>query len=494
MFTIQMTVRARGAQPKLGLVFRGKGQRLSEDERLAVPDNVEVYWQKKGWVDGKITEEYLDRLALDPAVDTTQVNLLFMVRFFFVCVCVYFLSAQLHLTLILTLLVDNLNAQDNFSGQSSDALRQHAWTHNFIVCLYPPGLTDALQVVDHSPGQMVKNKYARHFQDHWALEVERSQAPGLTREEIHNILCPRASPKRLVVMRLMGRAWADLCAIDAEHATAQRDDGDVLGLTTASFAFIKPFVYTGTMLGAEGMDKSKIKLRDYDGPLDPDKYRHEPAPPSWYRHEDEIIIQDGDSGGADVDARDDGHDLVVGDVAAEAIVAVAHADDDLSVEEGAAAAKARRDAALEETAAADAEEGEADVDIIVLPEDESDDDSDVAAESVYIGDDDVFEVEAIVAEGVNPDGEARYLIRWQGYAEETWEPLENILNQQVLDEWERRKTRPRQRVRGAGERCRDDDDEDEGDNNTQHGQRKRPKRQTQGQLPKRLQGGVTLID
>ena len=52
--TIQMTVRCvkkGGKQPRITIIFRGLGQRVSEEERGAWDPRVHVTWQKKAWAD-----------------------------------------------------------------------------------------------------------------------------------------------------------------------------------------------------------------------------------------------------------------------------------------------------------------------------------------------------------------------------------------------------------------------------------------------------------
>ena len=51
--TLQVMVRGDGRQPRLTIIFRGKGKRIREDERLAWHPNVDVYFQENAWVDTK---------------------------------------------------------------------------------------------------------------------------------------------------------------------------------------------------------------------------------------------------------------------------------------------------------------------------------------------------------------------------------------------------------------------------------------------------------
>lgn len=60
-----------------------------------------------------------------------------------------------------------------------------------------------------------------------------------------------------------------------------------------------------------------------------------------------------------------------------------------------------------------------------------------------------YEVECVLAERTNEDGEPEYLIKWSGYNEpedNTWEPKENIIGGEILTTWTRKKVR---QARGA---------------------------------------------
>jgi pantothenate kinase len=63
------------------------------------------------------------------------------------------------------------------------------------------------------------------------------------------------------------------------------------------------------------------------------------------------------------------------------------------------------------------------------------------------GDDDVYKVKRILAEG-GSDDERVFLIEWEGYLleESTWEPEDNILSDEPLEAWKEEKLRQRKGV------------------------------------------------
>ena len=57
--------------------------------------------------------------------------------------------------------------------------------------------------------------------------------------------------------------------------------------------------------------------------------------------------------------------------------------------------------------------------------------------------DDVYEIEAIVAEEISDDGVTWYLIKWKGYSEDrnTWEPMEQFNSDEIFKEWKEHQMR-----------------------------------------------------
>ena len=59
--TLQVCVRATGKQPKLAIIFRRKGKRISDDEKAAWHEDVDVYFQANAWADTDFSVEWPKR-------------------------------------------------------------------------------------------------------------------------------------------------------------------------------------------------------------------------------------------------------------------------------------------------------------------------------------------------------------------------------------------------------------------------------------------------
>ena len=56
-----MCVRAEGEQPRIAVIFRGKGLRVRKDEKDAWHPSVDVYWQENAWADTNFSIEWAER-------------------------------------------------------------------------------------------------------------------------------------------------------------------------------------------------------------------------------------------------------------------------------------------------------------------------------------------------------------------------------------------------------------------------------------------------
>ena len=57
--TLQIVTRAEGEQPRIAIIFRGQGKRISLDEKIAWHQDVDVYWQCNAWADTKVSLEWV---------------------------------------------------------------------------------------------------------------------------------------------------------------------------------------------------------------------------------------------------------------------------------------------------------------------------------------------------------------------------------------------------------------------------------------------------
>ncbi len=56
--TLQICFSPVGQQPQLAIIFRGKGKRISDDEKAAWHEDVDVYFQENGWADTAFSVEW----------------------------------------------------------------------------------------------------------------------------------------------------------------------------------------------------------------------------------------------------------------------------------------------------------------------------------------------------------------------------------------------------------------------------------------------------
>ncbi|GMS95244.1 hypothetical protein PENTCL1PPCAC_17419, partial [Pristionchus entomophagus] len=54
-----------------------------------------------------------------------------------------------------------------------------------------------------------------------------------------------------------------------------------------------------------------------------------------------------------------------------------------------------------------------------------------------MADEDVFDVEKIIKKRINAEGETQYYVKWVGYKTPTWEPLINLAETSMLEEFEK---------------------------------------------------------
>jgi len=47
--------RAEGEQPRIAIIFRGKGKQIHQEEKNAWHQHVDVYWQTNAWADREVS-------------------------------------------------------------------------------------------------------------------------------------------------------------------------------------------------------------------------------------------------------------------------------------------------------------------------------------------------------------------------------------------------------------------------------------------------------
>ena len=61
-YTLQICFRKSGSQPRLAVIFRGTGQRVTTDEKKSWHPDIDVYFQENAWADTKFSLEWTEKL------------------------------------------------------------------------------------------------------------------------------------------------------------------------------------------------------------------------------------------------------------------------------------------------------------------------------------------------------------------------------------------------------------------------------------------------
>lgn len=211
----------RRGQPKITIVFRGQGARLSQREKDAWHKDVNVRFQPKAWFDDSLCLKYAEKEMGDICEDAKRNKRQSVV------IC------------------------DNLSGQTTQGFADALRVHNCKRHLLPSGVTDELQLIDDGVGKALKNEMGNLF-DTWAMEpgnLERWTAEGGSAAIVDGAFAPMAAwEKRVLITQLAAEAWENICArFDFEKAATRlgmrmtvNGDGDDLikiqGMENYSFS------------------------------------------------------------------------------------------------------------------------------------------------------------------------------------------------------------------------------------------------------------------
>eukprot|EP00112_Aurelia_sp_Birch-Aquarium-sp1_P024456 Seg7753.1 transcript_id=Seg7753.1/GoldUCD/mRNA.D3Y31 product="hypothetical protein" protein_id=Seg7753.1/GoldUCD/D3Y31 len=183
------------------VIFRGKGK-VKSAEKTQYDKRVHVYFQEKGWMDGKVALEWVE-MTYAPFVDKKSENVLFL---------------------------DNLSSQ--MTGQFHRACRSMA---NTVVYPLPPQETDKCQPVDQGEGNLIKvlmgEQMDLFLQEDDNLEKWQSKIT--------------ASERRILITKWLGEAWEKL---GKEYPDFRR----------------KLFLKTGLLMTADKTDDDLIRPEGFE--------------------------------------------------------------------------------------------------------------------------------------------------------------------------------------------------------------------------------------
>ena len=168
--SLQVMVRGEGKQPKIAIIFRGKGN-VKQHEKQAWHPDVDVYFQPNAWVDEatcmKWTEKTLKKFVEDEQLD----------KFLLFC--------------------------DNLEAQCSDSFKETVHKMNGLVWYGLKNGTDLWQVVDAGVAQLLKNLIAIEHNE-W-LDIDENADPWFCHKKKFT-----SSERRILITHWAGKAWEKL--------------------------------------------------------------------------------------------------------------------------------------------------------------------------------------------------------------------------------------------------------------------------------------------
>lgn len=199
--------RPRHGQPKLGIIFRGQGKRISQQERNQWHRDVHVRFQPKAWADA----EYCELHAREEMAEATE-------------------EARLRGE-------ESVVFYDNLHGQTTDEHERALKRNRAVRHLLPSGVTSEIQLIDDGIGYAVKNEMG-HALDKW-LE-EGNNLSRWTGEGTDGLAMWE---KRVLITNIAAEAW---------EAVSSR------------FDFERAATRIGMRITADGSGDDKIKIQGVD--------------------------------------------------------------------------------------------------------------------------------------------------------------------------------------------------------------------------------------
>ena len=174
--TLQVCTRADGKQPRIAIIFGGKGKRVRPDEEAAWHPDVDVLWHENAWADTQCSVNWVNS-TLKSSVPDLDRHVLF---------------------------VDNITAQqtDDFKKSISDL--------KGVVWYGLKNATDLWQVVDAGIVQTLKVLAGHNYQK-WLDEGDNVDS-WFGHE---NTLT--AMQRRILITQWVGKAWETLCGSEYDN-------------------------------------------------------------------------------------------------------------------------------------------------------------------------------------------------------------------------------------------------------------------------------------
>ena len=174
--TLQVCFRPTGGQPKIGIIFRGTGKRISADEKEAYHPDVDIYFQENAWADTNVSVEWVKRTLTESVKDDER----------FVLFC------------------------DNLTGQVSSEFKEAVAKLGGVVWYGLPGATDLWQPVDAGYAQILKVLIGQ-AQRKW-LDDEENAEKWYGHESSFS-----AKERRILITHWVGEAYKKLAGSEYDN-------------------------------------------------------------------------------------------------------------------------------------------------------------------------------------------------------------------------------------------------------------------------------------
>ena len=208
--TLQVCFRPSGPQPKLTIIFRGAGKRITDDEVQAWHPDVDVYFQEKAWADTKFSCDWVRKALSQATPDESK----------FVLFC------------------------DNLTAQCTDEFKNEVSAVTGVVWYGLSSATDLWQPVDSGYGELLKVLMSQHH-NRW-LDDDDNAERWYGNERPYT-----AKERRILISHWAGEAYKKLCSTEYD-------------------AFrVKIWQKTGCLMTADGTDDDRVQpegLADYKLP------------------------------------------------------------------------------------------------------------------------------------------------------------------------------------------------------------------------------------
>lgn len=219
--TLQVCFRPTGDQPKLGIIFRGTGKRISEDEKKAYHPDIDVYFQENAWADTKVSVEWVEK-TLTEAVRGDD-------RFVLFC--------------------------DNLTGQVATEFKEAVTKLGGIVWYGLPGATDLWQPVDAGYAQILKTLIGQ-AQRKW-LDDEENAEKWYGHETSFS-----AKERRILITHWAGEAYKKLLTSEYDNLRLRvwQKTGCLMTADTSEDDLIKPEGLKGYVVPPPSLLEPSVSL------------------------------------------------------------------------------------------------------------------------------------------------------------------------------------------------------------------------------------------